>query len=281
MNISNVTKQEINKLYKPISANTHKGLQGHALIVGGSYGKIGAVSLASMAALRAGCGLVTAFVPGCGYIPLQTANPEVMVLTDENEKCITNIEFSFSPEAIAIGVGMALDVHTQKAFQHFLKGNYIPLVIDADGINMLGHNPELFYLLKPDTILTPHAKELERIIGSWNNEDEKIEKSMQLSQKFNLIIVIKGSPTIIVAGEELFQNTTGNEALATAGSGDVLTGIISSFLAQSYTPLDAAKLGVYIHGLCAELRNDQTSVQSFIASDIINSLGPAFQKLGF
>lgn len=280
MKKSTVHREDLLVRYRPVRPDTHKGIQGHALIIGGSYGKIGAVTLASKAALRAGCGLVTAYVPQCGYVPLQTANPEVMVLTDTEDKCITQIEFSLTPQAIGIGPGMGLDYRTQKTFHNFIKSNRIPLVIDADALNSLGHNPASCYHLYPKTILTPHAKEFERLVGPWKSEEDKFEKAVDFSTKFNLILILKGAPTFVVHGDRIFQNTTGNAALATAGSGDVLTGIITSLLAQSYPPEDAAVMGVYLHGLCADLKDDKTSTQSFIASDIIANLGLAFLSLG-
>lgn len=280
MNSIAVSRQEILKRYHPINPKTHKGMQGHALIIGGSYGKIGAVTLSTKAALRTGCGLVTTYIPKCGYNALQTANPEIMVLTDFEEHCITDIEFSIIPQAIGIGPGMGLDLNTQKAFHSFLKINQIPLVIDADALNSLSHNAASLYLLRAKTILTPHVKELERLLGNWSSEAEKWQKAIEFSSKFNLILVVKGAPTYIVDGENMYENTTGNAALATAGSGDVLTGIITSLLAQSYDAIDAALIGVYLHGLCADLKDDTTSTQSFIASDIIENLGRSFLSLG-
>ncbi len=280
MNSIAVTLEEILKRYHPINPKTHKGMQGHALIIGGSYGKIGAVTLSTKAALRTGCGLVTAYIPKCGYNALQTANPEIMVLTDVEEYCITNIEFSIIPQAIGIGPGMGLDFNTQKAFHSFLKINQTPLVIDADGLNSLAHNPASFYLLQPKTILTPHLKELERLVGNWSTEAEKLQKAIEFSSKFDVILVVKGAPTCIVDGEKIYENSTGNAALATAGSGDVLTGIITSLLAQSHDAIDAAIIGVYLHGLCADLKDENTSTQSFIASDIIENLGRSFLSLG-
>ena len=280
MNPIVVTRQEILSRFHPVDPKTHKGLQGHVLLIGGSYGKIGAISLSSKAALRTGCGLVTVFIPKCGYTVIQTANPEIMVLTDVEENCITNIDFSIKPQAIGIGPGMGLDFKTQKTFHSFLKVNQIPLVIDADALNSLSHNAASCYLLQAKTILTPHQKELERLIGNWSSEEEKLGKAIDFSLKFNVVLVLKGAPTIIVDGEKLYENTTGNAALATAGSGDVLTGIITSLLAQSYPAVDAAMIGVYLHGLCADLRDENSSTQSFIASDIIENLGKAFLSLG-
>lgn len=274
-----IDKNEILKYYKPIAVDTHKGIQGHALIIGGSYGKIGAVCLSSKAALKAGCGLVTAYIPKCGYQIVQIAIPEVMVLTDRNKKCISNISFDLQPDAIGIGPGIGQDEVTRKAFLKFLKTNEIPLVIDADGLNILSQNKAWFLLLQPGTILTPHPKELERLIGKWISEEEKFEKTISFSLQYNVIVVMKGAPTYIIDGETLYKNTTGNQALATAGSGDVLTGIISSFLAQGYESVQAAILGVYLHGLTADLAAPKTGFQSFIASDSISNLGAAFLSL--
>lgn len=274
-----IEKNEILKYYKPIAVDTHKGIQGHALIIGGSYGKIGAVCLSSKAALKSGCGLVTAYIPKCGYEIVQTFIPEVMVLTDVKKRCISNISFDLQPDAIGIGPGIGQDEVTQKAFLKFLKTNETPLVIDADGLNILSQNKSWFLLLQPGTILTPHPKELERLIGKWISEEEKFEKTISFSLQYNVIVVMKGAPTYIIDGEMIYKNTTGNPALATAGSGDVLTGIISSFLAQGYESVQAAILGVYLHGLTADMAAPKIGFQSFIASDIIGNLGGAFLSL--
>ena len=270
---------EILKRYRTIDNHTHKGIQGHVLIIGGSYGKIGAVCLSSKAALRSGCGLVTAYIPKCGYNILQTAIPEVMVLTDNQERYISEISFDIIPQAIGIGPGLGQEVVTQKAFYKFLEQNSFPLVVDADALNILSKNKEWIFLLPAKTIITPHPKELERLIGKWTSEEEKINLTKLFSIKYNLIIVMKGAPTIIIDNDKIYENTTGNAALATAGSGDVLTGIITSLLAQSYEPIEAAIIGVYLHGLTADIALPETGYQSFIASDIILNIGKAFLSL--
>ncbi|MRX40611.1 NAD(P)H-hydrate dehydratase [Flavobacterium sp. LC2016-23] len=276
-----ITKQEILAFYKLINPLTHKGIQGHALIIGGSYGKIGATVLASGACLKSGCGMVTAFIPKCGYAILQISNPEVMVVTDENENFISRIHFEIQPQAIGIGPGMGQEKETQKAFFEFLNTNKSPLVVDADALNILSANKSWLALLPENTILTPHPKELERLIGKWDSESEKFEKTIAFSEHYKIIIVMKGAPTFIINQSKIYQNTTGNAALATAGSGDVLTGIITSFLAQGYLPDQAARLGVFIHGLTADIALPKTGYQSFIASDIIKNLGKAFLSLDF
>ena len=274
-----LTKQYISKIYRPVSSETHKGIQGHVLIIGGSYGKMGAPLLSSKAALHSGCGLVTAFIPKIGYNILQSAFPEAMVLTDKNEMHLTHIEFDIEPKAIGIGMGMGQESKTRRAFYKFLTANKTPLVIDADALNILAYNPKWLLSLQPQTILTPHLKELERLIGKWESETEKMEKTQALSKSLNCVIVMKEAPTHIFSDGKCFENTTGNPALATAGSGDVLTGIIASLLAQNYSSEEATILGVYIHGLTADLARPETGTQSFVASTIIKYLGKAFLEI--
>jgi ADP-dependent NAD(P)H-hydrate dehydratase len=274
-----IDQNEILKRYKPIVNQTHKGLQGHALLIGGSYGKIGAMCLSSKAALKTGSGLVTAFVPQCGYQIVQIANPEVMVLTDDHEKYLSEIRFDLEPDAIGIGPGMGQKIATQKAFHDFLSNTSIPMVIDADALNILSHNPSWMALVSPGTVLTPHPKEQERLIGKWQSEAEMFQKTIAFSGANQVIVVMKGAPTHIIDGKTVYRNTTGNASLATAGSGDVLTGMITSLLAQSYKPCDAAILGVYLHGLTADIALPETGYQSFIASSIIEYLGKAYLSL--
>ena len=274
-----ITKEEILKFYKPVNPKTHKGLQGHAVIIAGSYGKIGAAVLVSKACLKTGCGLVTTFTPKCGYQILQISNPEVMTITDENVNFITNIRLPLIPQAIGIGPGIGQELGVRKALFEFLRINRAPLVLDADALNILSENQSWLELVPEKTILTPHPKELERLIGKWNSESQKFQKAIAFSEQYKVIIVMKGAPTFIINQTTVYQNTTGNAALATAGSGDVLTGIITSLLAQNYDPCQAAQLGVFLHGLTADIALPQTGYQSFIASDIIENLGKAFLSL--
>jgi ADP-dependent NAD(P)H-hydrate dehydratase len=276
MNMLHITKSEITKRYKPIDSKAHKGTQGHALIVAGSYGKIGAAVLASKACLKSGSGLVTAFIPKCGYQILQISNPEIMTLTDVEETFISNIHFDIKPQAIAIGPGLGQEKFTQNALHYFLISNRVPLILDADALNILSINKNWLSLLQPKTILTPHPKELERLIGKWKSDEEKLDKTKAFSKQYHVIVVMKGAPTVVIDGDAVYKNSTGNAALATAGSGDVLTGIITSLVAQSYEPITAAILGVYLHGLTADIALPKTGRHAFIASDIIKYLGEAF-----
>ena len=194
-------------------------------------------------------------------------------------KYITRIVFDFVPQAIGIGPGIGQDIETHTALHRFLKTNKVPLVIDADALNILSQNQQWLTFLPEKTIFTPHQKELERLIGKWNSDAEKFEKTIAFSKQNNLVIVMKGAPTYVIDGETIYKNTTGNAALATAGTGDVLTGMITSLLAQSYEPVDAAIIGVYLHGLTADIALPETGYQSFIASDIIDRLGKAYLSL--
>lgn len=274
-----VTKQDIKEQLRPLRKFTHKGTQGHSLIIGGSIGKIGSVCLASKAALKTGCGLVTAFVPKCGTLVLQSNFPEAMVIEDRNDTHITKIDFDIYPDAIGVGVGLSELPETQDAFYRFLQQNMSPLVIDADGLNILSKNKDWLGILPSKTILTPHPKELSRLIGEWSEDYDKIYKVRAFAEKYDLIIVIKGANTLVVDAENVFVNSTGTPALATAGSGDVLTGIITSLLAQGYTPLEAAKTGVFVHGLTANITATKTHARSFTASDIIENIGNAYFEI--
>jgi len=274
-----IGKHEVLPMYKPREKYAHKGQFGHSLIIGGSYGKIGAVTLASRAALSAGAGLVTAYVPKCGYEILQTAFPEAMVVTDENETFISQIDFKVEASVIAFGVGVGTNIKTIEAFEAFLKTNKKPLVIDADGVNILAKKKSLIKNLPEQTVITPHPKELKRLIGSWKDDFDKLEKVKSFSKKHGLILVIKGANTITVFRDRLYVNATGNPGLATAGSGDVLTGIITGLISQGYNPLAATIFGVYLHGKSADIAVEDVGHQSLIASHVITYLGKAYLDL--
>ncbi|SFD40262.1 NAD(P)H-hydrate dehydratase [Algibacter pectinivorans] len=274
-----IGKHEVLSNYIPREKYSHKGQFGHTLIVGGSYGKIGAVTLASRAALSSGAGLVSAFVPKCGYYPLQAAFPEAMVITDSDEEKITNIKFDLEPTVIAFGIGAGTDNDTASAFEAFLKTNKAPLVIDADGINLLAKKKSLLKLLPESTILTPHPKELERLMGTWKDDFDKLKKVKAFSKKHKVIVIIKGANSITVFDDKLYVNTTGNSGLSTAGSGDVLTGIITGLVSQGYNPLVAAIFGVYLHGKSADIAVEDFGYQSLIASHVIDYLGEAYLDL--
>jgi hydroxyethylthiazole kinase-like uncharacterized protein yjeF len=198
----------------------------------------------------------------------------------DDENYIQYFNYKTKPNAIGIGMGLGLHLKTKQGFVAFLKKCKLPLVIDADGLNIISEHGELSDLIKEDSILTPHPKEFERLVGSWANDYEKLEKQLKFSEDHKCLIVLKGAYTSISYRGSIFFNETGNPGLATAGSGDVLTGIITGLKAQWYGSLEAALIGVYIHGRSADLgiENDE-SMESFIASDCIANLGKVFKEL--
>ena len=267
------------KFFKKRSKFSHKGTFGHSLLIGGSFGKIGAISLASKAALKAGSGLVTAYVPKCGYSVLQTAVPEAMVEVDD-EHYLQYFNFKTTPTSIGIGPGLGMHLKTKKGFVDFFSNCKLPLVIDADGLNIIAEYKDLSDLIPVDTILTPHPKEFERLAGKWKNDFEKLQLLDEYSARHKCVVVLKGAHTAISYQGKVWFNSSGNPALATAGSGDVLTGIITSLLSQGYSCLEASILGVYIHGRAADIavsRNE--SQESLIASDLSEHLGKVFKEL--
>ncbi len=274
-----VGKAEVVSMYTPRSKFSHKGNYGHAIIVGGSHGKIGAVGLAAKACLVTGAGLVTAYLPNCGYIPLQTQLPEAMVLTDEDENCITRITLPFTPTTVGIGMGLGTHPKTLSAFEAFIQSTAIPLVIDADGLNLLAKKPKLLSKLPQKCVLTPHPKELERLIGPWDDDFHKLKKAREFSKEYDCILVIKGAHTTTLYKEKGYINSTGNPGMATAGTGDVLAGMITALVAQGYPSLQASIFGVYIHGLAGDIAAAKVGYESVTASLLIDSIGAAFLEL--
>lgn len=274
-----VDKNMARGLYKVRDKFSHKGTYGHVLMVGGSYGKIGSMVLSSEAALNSGAGLVTSFLPSCGYTIMQTAMPEVMVITDANEKKITQVEYDFTPSSVGIGMGMGTAAETVRAFSEFLTKISFPIVIDADALNILASHPELLRSVPENSVLTPHPKELERLVGEWKNDFEKLKKVREFSKRYKVIVVIKGAHTITIFQKERFINSTGNPGMATAGSGDALTGIIAGLMAQKYSPLEAAVFGVYLHGLAGDLSVGKNGWEALTATEIIDFIGDAYLYL--
>lgn len=268
-----ITSDDITKIYKPREKFSHKGTYGHALMVAGSYGKIGAAILSGKATLRAGAGLLTLVVPKCGYEIVQTALPEAMVITPHHKKHLVSFSLPFTPTTIGIGPGLGTHKQTAKAlFECFENYANLPFVIDADALNILSSHKDKLNLLPQNAILTPHPKELERSIGQWISDFEKIEKTKKFAKKYQIILIIKGAHTMITNGDEVWFNSTGNPGMATAGSGDVLTGILTGLLSQGYTAMQSAILGVYVHGKSGDISTNTTGKEGVMASDLVNNL---------
>ncbi|KPK84643.1 MAG: hypothetical protein AMS27_09390 [Bacteroides sp. SM23_62_1] len=260
---------------------SHKGTYGNVLLIAGCYGMMGAAVLAGKACLRAGSGLVTIHLPGLGYQIVQTALPEAVISIDESELVFTGVKVLPDYKAIGIGPGLGCHTDTQKAVYNLLKKNDdLPMVIDADGLNILSVNKTWLDNIPPETILTPHPKEFERLAGKTKSGFERNMLLRDFAMKYKLIVILKGAFTSIAFPDGTCSfNSTGNPGMATAGSGDVLTGIILSLLGQGYQPGNAALLGVYLHGLAGDLAAENESQESVIAGDIIGNIGKAYRIL--
>ncbi|GIV33120.1 MAG: bifunctional NAD(P)H-hydrate repair enzyme [Chitinophagales bacterium] len=258
----------------------HKGTFGHALLFCGSYGKIGAARLCTEACLRAGAGMATACIPRCGYTALQTAVSEAMVVADKEENFLSAFPELHPFSAIGAGPGIGTNPVTAQALKKLLENTQSPLVLDADALNILAQNKEWLKILPPNCILTPHPKEFERLFGKTANDFERLALQKSMARQYQVYIILKLAHTSICTPQGItYFNTTGNPGMATAGSGDVLTGIITGLLCQGYPPDKSAILGVYWHGLAGDFAAEQLGQPSMIAGDIIHHLGNAFKKI--
>ncbi len=258
----------------------HKGDFGKSLIISGSYGKMGAAVLCTKACLRSGAGLVTAHVPGCGYQIMQTTVPEAMVTTDSGERYLTGLPDIKHFDAIGIGPGIDKLTDTFEVISQLISRYSKPVVFDADALNIMSLEKSFLKMLPEGSILTPHPGEFRRLSGSWNNDFEKLEQQVEFSEKYKVFVVLKGANTSISTPDgKIFFNSTGNPGMATGGSGDVLTGMITSFLGQGYVPREAAIIAVYLHGLAGDIAANHLGQECLIASDIIENLPEAFHEL--
>jgi len=274
-----VTEKSIQRIIRPRKKFSHKGTYGHALIIAGSFGKMGACVLSSKAALRSGLGLLTVHVPKCGYSIAQTSVPEAMALVDLEENYFSFVPENLSYTTIGIGPGLGTDSETVKAFAKTLKQFKKPMVIDADALNILSSNKELIELIPQGSILTPHPKEFERLAGSWSTDFERLELLRNFSLKIKSVVVLKGAHTSIAFNGKIYFNSTGNAGMAIGGSGDVLTGILTALLSQGYSSIETVLIGVYVHGLAGDFAAGDLGMNSLIASDIIEFLPYAFKNL--
>ncbi|RKF42345.1 hypothetical protein BCY89_02380 [Sphingobacterium siyangense] len=280
-NLFYVDEPLVRSFYRQRRKFDHKGTFGHTLIIGGSKGKMGAVQLALKAALRAGCGLASAYVPDGGNTILQTAVPEAMVLTDPEQDFISQFPVIDGHQSVGIGIGMGTAPHTIDALKVFItRVNDTPLVLDADALNILARELNLWAFVPAHSILTPHPKELSRILGAWQDDFEKIEKVKVFARKHQFYVLIKGANSAMVMPDgQVYFNSTGNVGMATGGSGDILTGIITSLLGQGYSSKEALIMGVYIHGRAADIAVKAIGTYSLLPSDTINHLSDAFISL--
>ena len=250
---------------------SHKGTYGHALLVAGSEGKTGAAILGARSCLRTGVGLLSVKLPQSAWTPLQASLPEAMIHTDDKMDAFN---------AIGVGPGLSTSDDAQRMVRQLIQDAHVPLVMDADALNILGENKTWLSFLPPKTILTPHPKEFERMFGKTSNSFERLALLREKAVQYGIIIVLKGAHTAVaMPNGTVFFNNTGNPGMATAGSGDVLTGMILSLLAQRYTPEEAAVLGVYLHGLAGDIAASEIGQEALIASDITENIGKAYCSL--
>jgi len=271
----------VKSIRKPRNRFAHKGNFGHSLLVAGSFGKIGAAVLASRACLRSGSGLLTCHIPKCGYEIMQTTVPEAMIATDFNSSFLTKIDTDLTLfDAIGIGPGIGNASETKMMLREILDAYRNPLVLDADALNIIAAQKDLLQLVPKGSILTPHPKEFERLFGKSENDFGRISLALEQARILNSIIVLKGHHTFIATPDgKGFFNNSGNPGMATAGSGDVLTGILTGLLAQGYSSIEAAIFGVYLHGLAGDLASKEQSMEAMTSGDIIEQLGPSFNLI--
>jgi len=277
-----IRKDEIKPLIRKRNRFSHKGTYGHALLICGSTGKMGAAVLASRACLRSGAGLVTTHVPSGEKSILQTAVPEAMLDIDLSENVFSGIKNLDKYSGIGIGPGIGMDRETATALKVLIQNTQQPLVIDADALNILGENKTWIPFLPKGSIFTPHKKEFERIAGVCSNDFERNEKQRELSARYGIYILLKGAYTAITAPDgNCYFNSTGNPGMATGGSGDVLTGILTGMLAQGYSPLHTCLIGAYLHGLAGDLAAAETGQEALISGDLVDYIGKAFLTFNF
>ncbi|MBK9284571.1 MAG: NAD(P)H-hydrate dehydratase [Sphingobacteriaceae bacterium] len=258
----------------------HKGKFGHALILAGAKDKPGAALICSEACLRSGAGLLTLHSCKSVLKSLTIKLPEAMHSLDEHSSFITSVEKPENYEAIAFGPGIGTQEETQTVLKKILQFYTGKLIIDADGLNILSENKTWFNFLIPNTILTPHVKEFERLVGKCIDDFERVAKQIELAVKYNIIVILKGAHTSIAMPDgHVYFNSTGNPGLAKGGSGDALTGIILGLLSRGYNAPQASLIGVYIHGMAADLCSENMSEESILISDVINELPKAFKIL--
>lgn len=272
--MTELTIHYIKSQLKEREITSNKSNHGHALIIAGREGFMGAAVIAAKACLRSGVGLLTVCVPAEERFILQTSIPEAMLLMREEK-----IDHSKKFSAIGVGPGLGTDELSEQILISFLGQSGIPLILDADALTIISRNKELLRAVPEKTIITPHTGEFDRLFGNHQNNEERIRTAASIAREHAIIIVLKGPETTIISAEEVCYNKTGNAGLAKGGSGDALTGVIVSFVAQGYEPIVAAKVGVFFHGLAADITLRQQSMESMLITDVIENFGKSFESI--
>lgn len=269
---------DVKKILHPRNKFDHKGKFGHALLVAGSHGMYGAATLAALACMRSGAGKTTLFTDDLFAKEISVAHPECMTNTSSFSNLLSVINQNYT--AVGVGPGLGGRMKKEIDLQKLFATTKIPLLLDADALNELSRNKKLLYHIPANSILTPHVGEFDRLFGTSANGFIRHEKQISASKKFNCIIVLKGAYTCISTPDgKCYFNSTGNAGLAKGGSGDVLSGIITSLLAQHYSTLHSAIAGVYLHGLAADLATKKIHINSLLATDVVNNISNAFKRV--
>ncbi|MCD4682028.1 MAG: NAD(P)H-hydrate dehydratase [Bacteroidales bacterium] len=267
-------------LLKSRTKFSHKGTYGHGLIIAGGYGKMGAAVLAAKAGLKAGAGLITTHIPEMGNNILQSAVPSAMVSIDPDKKIFTEVPDLSKYNAIAIGPGIGTKGQTQNALKLLIQNTGLPIIFDADALNILAENKTWISFIHRNSIFTPHPKEFERLVGKSSNDFERNQLQREFSIKYNAYVILKGAHTAISCPDgTCYFNSTGNPGMATGGSGDALTGILLGLMAQGYTSKETCILGVYLHGLAGDLAAEKWGYEALTTGNIIHHIGQAYKKI--
>ena len=265
--------KQVKGLLKSFNPFSHKGNRGHAAIFAGSHGMMGAAILSTKAAMKSGVGKVSAIVPERYFELIHITTPEALTISNDD-----NINFE-QFNSIAIGPGLGNEILTNALVEKIFTSNK-SLVLDADMLNYISQNPSLIKLIPKNSILTPHLKEWERLWGNAENDKKIILKTQDICEEYGFYVIIKGHiSSLVTPSREVLFNATGNAGMAKAGSGDVLTGLLSGILAQGYNTRDAGKIGMYIHGYAGDLARELYGENAMTPSDQINQFGTAFGNL--
>ena len=269
---------DIRSLYRPRRKFAHKGHFGHAYLMAGSYGKAGAAVLAAGSAIRSGAGLLTVHIPGCAYEVLQSGVPEAMCVPDEHPHILSGVGNIEGFNAVGVGPGIGTHDQTARALKVLIQNTTVPMVLDADALNILADNLTWCGFLPKGSVFTPHPGEFDRLAGKTTDDHDRLEKAIELAHRFQVHIILKGAHTVVVSPDgRCFFNSTGNPGMATGGSGDVLTGMVLGWLAQNYSTLHSCLMAVYLHGRAGDLARVRSGDEGLVATDIITHLPSAIK----
>lgn len=275
-----IEEADVHRTLRQRKLFSSKADYGSAIIYAGCYGMMGAAVLSARGALRAGVGKVTVESPKCGYSILQTSVPDAMFSHNSGEMSLDRIRPAHRYDAVAIGPGIGVREETVRALEDFLSSVKSPVILDADALNCIASKPSMLNLIPVLSILTPHAGEFDRLFGQHTSAESRLRKAIEMARYYNVIIVLKGYHTAIIRPDgKVYFNSSGTPAMATPGSGDVLTGVIAALTAQGYKPEVAAHVGVFVHGIAGELAAEEHGVYGVTASDIADNVGRAIKAI--